>query len=288
MHEHPSITLENVHVEYALYGMGSRSLKKTLLRLGTVGRFGKDANELERVHALKDVTLTLSEGDRVGLIGGNGAGKSTLLRVLAGSLRPASGRVRRVGTLSSLFDVTLGMNMEATGWDNIVLRGLLLGLTTREIRARAPEIAEFSGLSDQLYRPVHTYSSGMLLRLAFAVSTAVQSEVLLLDEWIGVGDAEFLSRAQRRLSDMVANARIVVIASHSVQLLRSLCERVVWLKDGRVAMDGEAEPVLQAYYAQSVLHQDGAAAAAGSSLLAGLQGDLDIAPPAWDKLQEAK
>lgn len=283
MDEPASITLDNVHIEYALYGMGSRSLKKNLLRLGSVGWFGKDAGELERVHALKGVTLNLSEGDRVGLIGGNGAGKSTLLRVLAGSLRPARGRVRRVGTLSSLFDVTLGMNLEATGWDNIILRGLLLGLTTREIRARASEIAEFSGLHDHLYRPVHTYSSGMVLRLAFAVSTAVQSEILLLDEWIGVGDAEFLNRAQQRLGTMVANARIVVIASHSVPLVRSLCKRVVWLRDGQVVQDGPTETVLDAYSAEAVPGTGSIFSAPSSvspSLLAGLA-------PAGTAVQEA-
>lgn len=271
MAEAASITLDQVHIEYALYGMGSRSLKKNLLSLGTSGRFGREATELERVHALKGITLRLGEGDRVGLIGGNGAGKSTLLRVLAGSLRPASGKVRRVGTLSSLFDVTLGMNLEATGWDNILLRGLLLGLTTREIRARADEIAAFSGLAEHLFRPVHTYSSGMLLRLAFAVSTAVQSEILLLDEWIGVGDAEFLNRAQRRLGDMVANASIVVIASHSPQLLRSLCDRVIWLGDGRIVQDGPADAVLEAYYAQLAAVPFDPAARPGPSLLAGLQ-----------------
>lgn len=247
MSEPASITIDDVHVEYAIYGLGSRSLKKTLLRAGSQGRLASDARALERVHALRGITLTLKEGDRLGLIGGNGAGKSTLLRVMAGSLRPSQGRVRRVGTLSSLFDVTLGMNMEATGWDNIVLRGLFLGLTTPEIRARAEEVANFSGLGDDLYRPVHTYSSGMLLRLAFAVSTSVHPEILLMDEWIGVGDAEFIAKAQQRLTNMVERARILVLATHSLPLLGSLCSKTLWLHDGQELMFGDTAQVLEAF-----------------------------------------
>lgn len=248
--EATSISVDRVWVEYAIYGMGSRSLKKTLMRWGSGGRLAGDANELWRVEALRDVSLTISDGERIGLIGGNGAGKTTLLRALAGSLRPVSGTVRRVGTLSSLFDVTLGMNVEATGWDNIRLRGLFLGLSSEDIRARAQEIAEFSELSsDNLARPVRTYSSGMLLRLAFAVSTSVHPEILLMDEWIGVGDAKFLAKAEQRLTDMVDKASILVLASHSDDLMRRLCTRLIWLDAGRVLADGPVEETLANYHA---------------------------------------
>jgi ABC-2 type transport system ATP-binding protein/lipopolysaccharide transport system ATP-binding protein len=250
--EAPSILLDDVWVEYAIYGMGNRSLKKTFLNLASAGRLANDSADLSRVVALKGVSVELKDGDRVGLVGGNGAGKTTLLRVMSGGMRPVLGKMRRVGITSSLFDVSLGINMEATGWDNIVLRGLFMGLSLAEIRSRTGEIAEFSGLPpEHLARPVRTYSSGMLLRLAFAVATSFDPDILLMDEWIGVGDANFLERAQSRLTDMVERARILVLASHVDSFIRQLCTKAIYLDNGQVRAFGPVEEVLAEYHRHS-------------------------------------
>jgi len=250
--ESSSIVLDDVWVEYSIYGMGSRSLKKTVAQMLSGGRLARDASdELTRVVALKGINLSIQNDERIGLIGSNGAGKTTLLRVMAGALKPASGRVRRVGITSSLFDVSLGMNYEATGWDNITLRGLFLGLSPAEVRSRTDEIVEFCGLTpEQLSRPVRTYSSGMLMKLAFAISTSVHPEILLLDEWIGVGDAHFVDKAQKRLTELIDRARILVIASHYDHLIRSLCNKVAYLQEGQVIACGPVEETLALYHSQ--------------------------------------
>lgn len=249
--EPPSIRLNDVWVEYAIYGMGNRSLKKTMVHLASAGRLAQDGGGLSRVQALKGINLEIRDGDRIGLVGGNGAGKTTLLRVLSGGMRPVRGTMRRVGRTASLFDVSLGINPEATGWDNIVLRGLFLGLSRAEIRARTGDIVDFSGLApEQLARPVRTYSSGMLLRLAFAVSTSFHPDILLMDEWIGVGDAQFLEKAQTRLTSMAENARILVIASHVDAFIRGLCTKAIHMEEGRIVDIGPVDEVLAHYQAK--------------------------------------
>jgi ABC-2 type transport system ATP-binding protein/lipopolysaccharide transport system ATP-binding protein len=245
--EPSSISLDDVWLEYPIYGARGRSLKDQVIHLASGGRVSR--TETTRVQALKRINLRLDEGDRVGLIGSNGAGKTSLLRVFAGALYPARGRVRRVGSTSTLFDVFLGMNGEATGWDNITLRGLFLGLSPDEIRARTHEIVAFSGLRpDQLSRPVRTYSSGMQLRLAFSVVTCINPEILLMDEWIWVSDAEFVDRAQHRLMDMVHRAKIMVIATHTDYLIRYMCTKAVYLQDGEIIAVGPVDDILAMYH----------------------------------------
>ena len=244
-----AITCENVSVDYPLYGAGSRSLKKTLMRMGSGGRISRDAGDRVCVQALRDVSLHIDHGERVGIIGSNGAGKTTLLRVLAGIYEPTRGVVRCEGRISPLFDTTLGMDTEATGYENIVLGGLFLGLSPREIRGRTDEIAEFTELGDYLSVPVRTYSTGMMLRLAFAVSTCIDPEILLMDEWIGVGDAHFLEKAERRMERLVDQSRILVIASHSDALIKRLCNKVVLLDHGEVKAIGLVADVLDRYNA---------------------------------------
>jgi ABC-type polysaccharide/polyol phosphate transport system ATPase subunit len=250
--ESPSIVLDDVWVEYIVYGLAERSLKKTLVRLASRGRVvDDDRADLSRVLALKGINLHVKEGDRLGLVGVNGAGKTTLMRVMAGVMKPVRGRVCRVGLTSSLFDVSLGMNAEANGWDNITLRGLFLGLTPAEVRARTEEIVAFSGLTpEQMVRPVRTYSSGMQVKLAFAISTSVYPDILLLDEWIWVGDASYRDKAHFRMTDIVQQSRILVIASHVDDVIRALCNRVVCLRDGQVIADGPVEETLAFYHAQ--------------------------------------
>ena len=243
------ILVNDVTVEFPLYGGGSRSLKKTLMRAGTGGRIARDAGERICVQALRNVSLAIGHGERVGLIGANGAGKTTLLRVLAGIYEPAYGTVRVEGWTSPLFDVGLGIDSEATGYENIMLRGLLLGLDPDEIRARIQEISDFTELGDHLSLPVRTYSAGMRLRLAFAVSTCIRPEILLMDEWIGVGDAHFLEKAEARMHDFVDRSSILVIASHSDALIKRLCSKVVLLDHGEVKAIGLVAEILDQYNA---------------------------------------
>lgn len=245
-----TILLENVWVEYAIYGLANRSLKKTLVGLVSRGRLAREVNEeLARVVALKGISLRVDDGDRLGIVGANGAGKTTLLRVMAGALKPARGWIRRVGFTSSLFDVSLGMNSEASGWDNIILRGLYLGLTLLEIRALVDEIADFSGLTpEQLARPVRTYSSGMQVKLAFSISTAVRPDILLLDEWISAGDTAFVEKARQRMNELVDQSRILVFATHYDWLLAGTCNRAICLQDGSIVADGPVADTLAFYH----------------------------------------
>jgi len=170
----------------------------------------------------------------VGLVGHNGAGKTTLLRLLGGVYEPTGGQIDVQGTVTSLIDVTLGMDMESTGYENIVLRGMMLGMSKSEARKHTPEISEFSGLGESLSMPVRTYSSGMVLRLAFSIATTVHPDILLMDEWLSVGDAEFVLRAEERLKAMVDKASILVIASHNPAIISDLCNVVIKLEKGRI------------------------------------------------------
>lgn len=249
--EQSTIRLDDVWVEYAIYGLANRSLKKTLFRLASGGHLAHEVDEeLTRVVALKGINLEVNDGDRLGVVGANGSGKTTLLRTIAGVLKPARGRIRRIGFTSSLFDVSLGMNSEASGWDNIVLRGLYLGLTTREVSVLSDDIAEFSGLTaEQLSRPVRTYSSGMQVKLAFSISTSVRPDILLLDEWLGAGDAAFLAKAQQRMNSLVEQSRILVFATHYDWLLSGTCNRAICLQDGQVVSDGPVAETLAFYHA---------------------------------------
>jgi lipopolysaccharide transport system ATP-binding protein len=192
------------------------------------------------IQALADLSFEFSRGERIGLVGHNGSGKTTLLRVLTGIYEPVRGDLGVTGRVSSLLDLSLGMDHEATGYENIVLRGVLMGLSPSAIQSKVDEIAEFSELGDYLSMPIRTYSSGMLLRLAFAVSTSVAPEILLLDEWLSVGDAGFKEKTERRLLEMIESSAIVVLASHDLSLIRRFCSRMLRLDHGRILSD---EPV---------------------------------------------
>lgn len=244
-----SIELEDVVVSFPVYDQSSRSLKKRLISATTGGRIeaASESGKIKVVRALDGVSLALAHGDRVGLVGHNGAGKTTLLRVLAGIYEPTMGTARIDGHTAPLFDVALGMDPESTGYENIVLRGLFLGLSRREIDERVEEIAEFTELGEFLKLPIRTYSAGMRMRLAFAVSTSIDPDILLLDEGIGAGDAAFLEKAQQRLREFTEKAAIIVLASHSDSLVRQMCEKAVLMEHGRVLRMGATEEVLDAY-----------------------------------------
>jgi len=186
------------------------------------------------VQALGNINLELKSGDRLGLIGHNGAGKSTLLRVLAGVYEPSSGDFVRRGTVASLIDPALGIEVDATGVENIMLRGLVMGMSKRQVDDLTPAICEFSGLGEYVNMPVRTYSTGMLMRLAFSISTSIEADILLMDEWLSVGDAEFTEKAEARMKDVVAKSGILVLASHSLDLIAKECNRVIYLEHGRI------------------------------------------------------
>jgi lipopolysaccharide transport system ATP-binding protein len=229
----PNISLKNVGVNFPIYGAGANSLKKTLAASVTGGRFGKETG-VNVVQALSDINLELKAGDRLGLTGHNGAGKSTLLRTLAGVYEPSVGEFVRRGTVSSLIDPSLGIEPDATGFENIMLRGLVMGMSKKQIDELTPSIIDFSGLGDYINMPVRTYSTGMMMRLAFSISTSVQADILLMDEWLSVGDAEFTEKAEQRMKDVVSSAGILVLASHSPKLIENECNRVIHLEHGRI------------------------------------------------------
>ena len=242
-----SLRLESVTVDFPVYSTGARSLKKRLLHRGTGGRIAHGAGDRLRVRALEDVSLALKHGDRIGLVGPNGAGKTTLLRVLAGAYEPTRGRIERCGRTASLLNVSLGIDSEATGYENIMTRGLFLGLRPEQVRSRMDDIAAFSELGDYLAMPVHTYSAGMRLRLAFAVCTCFDPEILLMDEWLGMGDRAFVEKAQRRLKQFVERAGILVLASQNSSLLQRVCSTGILLDRGRVKCFGPINKVLPLY-----------------------------------------
>jgi lipopolysaccharide transport system ATP-binding protein len=230
------LAFESVSVDYPIFGADAASLKTTLTSAATGGRIGRDTG-VTVVEALRDISFELRDGDRLGLVGHNGAGKSTLLQTLAGVYPPTRGRYSREGSLASLVNPMLGIEREATGYENIMIRGLVLGLGRRTIRELTPSIAEFSGLGDYLHIPVHTYSTGMMMRLAFAITTCVRADILLMDEWLSVGDVEFRRVAEERIREMVSQSGILVIASHSADLIARECNRVIELSHGAVVRD---------------------------------------------------
>lgn len=247
----PSITLEDVQVEFPIYDARARSLRNRIFSRLKSERIDLAQTGRVVVRALIDVNLKFSAGDRVGIIGRNGSGKSTLLRVLAGIYMPSAGVARIEGSVAALLDIMLGMDMDSTGYENMILRGLALGLSRAQIRAVEAEIAEFCGLGGHLHLPAQTYSSGMLLRLAFAISTAYTREILLIDEVIGAGDAEFAGRARKRLIDMAQRSAIVVVASHNPAALREICDTGLVMDGGRICFRGPIDEALD-YYSHEV------------------------------------
>lgn len=242
------IRLQNVSVEFPIYNSSSRSLKNRVLSIATGGKIERRSDRLVIVRGLEDVNLTFREGDRVGLIGHNGSGKTTLLRVLSGIYTPTHGSAIISGHCVSLININLGIDPDATGRENIRLRSAMMGMPPEEVAEKFDQIAEFSGLGEFLDVPFRTYSSGMQLRLAFATSTAVRPEILIMDEWLSTGDEDFKDRANARMRDLVDSTKILVLASHSKELMEKNCNRVIWLEHGRVRMDGEPGEVLSTYF----------------------------------------
>ncbi len=241
------VQVKQVTLEYPIIGIGSRSVKNHVLSTATGGLItGGDA--IPVVKALQDVSFSLKEGDRLGLIGHNGAGKSTLLKVLAGIYKPTSGTVLTRGRVVSTLNLALGMEPEATGIENIFIRGLLLGMKKAEIRRKLDSIAEFTELGEYLHMPLRIYSSGMATRLAFATVTAMEADILLMDEVIGTGDARFMDKTEHRLKDFIHRSKILVLASHTEAIIRNFCNKALLMEQGKVRGIGSVDEMFQLYY----------------------------------------
>ena len=241
-----NILIDQLSISFPLYHGESRSLKKTVFAAAS-GRLGEDRSHRLVVQALRDISFTLNRGDRLGLIGSNGAGKTTLLRAMAGIYEPTTGTVTLNGAVTALLDPGQGMNLELTGRENIRLRGLYSGLADPHIKQLQSDVADFAGLGHFLELPVKTYSSGMIVRLGFALATAIKPQILLMDEWILAGDASFLDKARHRLETMVRGAEVLVLSSHNADIIMQWCNRVIWMDNGEVRADGPPHEILEAY-----------------------------------------
>lgn len=250
-----AIILKNVSIQIPIYDVGGASLRKTILKKTIGGRFEQSGSHLI-VDALKDISFEVHDGDRVALVGNNGAGKSTLLRVLSDVYPATSGTVQVTGEVSPMFDATLGMSMDATGIENIWICGRLWGLSPTQIKDSLEDISNFTELGDYLNVPVRTYSTGMMLRLAFAIATVRNPEILLLDEVVGVGDAAFFEKAFNRLQSIIRRSKILFLASHADAILRIVCDKAIWLDHGKLVQYGEFEEVVAAYRSQTKLTEN--------------------------------
>lgn len=234
------IEFDNVSLRYPIYGSHGMSLRSHLMRVATGGSIEKDSRTTV-ITALKNVSFTLNDGDAVGLIGHNGAGKSTMLRTMAGIYPPSSGRVIRQGKTATVFEIGAGLDYELSGYDNIIHLGMMMGLSYSEAKALTPDIEEFTELGDFLQLPIRTYSSGMTMRLMFAVATAVVPEILLLDEMFSTGDSGFKEKSQARIHKIIEESKVFVFASHDMNLIKQYCNRVFKLEHGILV---EVDPTL--------------------------------------------
>ncbi|MEI6985423.1 MAG: ABC transporter ATP-binding protein [Rhodospirillaceae bacterium] len=240
------IELDNVGIVFPVYGANAKSLRQTLFSRAT-GGVAKENHGVITVTALQNITMNIEDGDRVGLVGHNGAGKSTLLRVLARVYPPSSGKITIRGRISSLFNPALGMDPDDTGMENIRTIGLFLGMSPHEIDQKIHDIGEFTELGEFLALPVRTYSSGMQLRLSFAIATAIDPEILLLDEGFGAGDARFSEKAEHRINSLIKRTKVIVLATHSAGMIRSMCNRAALMTEGRLIAYGGVEDILNQY-----------------------------------------
>ncbi len=243
------ITLKDVNLYYPSSLYNRKTMKQTVFELI---KLQKPKPLLKDVHAIQGVSFEIKKGDKVGIIGHNGAGKSTLLKAISGIYPISSGSIDVEGSIKSLFDLSVGFEIDATGRENIMYRGLLLGETPNALKDKIDEIIEFAELGPFIDYPIKSYSSGMIIRLAFAISTMIDGDILFLDEIFGAGDARFMDKARNRILNMVESTSILVFVSHDLGAIKQLCNRVIWMEKGKVRMDGVTDEVVDAYYASLV------------------------------------
>jgi lipopolysaccharide transport system ATP-binding protein len=246
MSEAPLIQAEGVHLEYPVYSVSAQSIRKSVINAAVGGKLMKSAQGVVQVAALKHVSFRLHEGDRLGIVGHNGSGKTTLLKVLAGIYPPTQGWVKVRGEISSMLDISVGMDGQATGADNIKLLGRMRGLSGREIEAKLPEIVELSELGAYIHLPMRTYSAGMAARLAFMFATSFDPDIMVLDEWLGAGDASFAEKAKARMDHVVGRSRCVILATHALGMVETFCNKLLVLNNGRIAYFGDTEEFFSA------------------------------------------
>lgn len=239
------IKLSNVSVTFSIFNAKTRSVRNTLIN--AIGGKVNSIDNMVYINALDNINIEINEGERVGLIGHNGAGKSTMLKLLSGIYEPTEGTAEIKGYTSSLTDITMGMDPENSGYDNIIMRCILMGMTFRQAKGLIKEIIDFSELSEYIDLPTRTYSTGMYLRLAFTIATAVAPDILIMDEMIGAGDAAFIEKARIRSLELVKKTKIMVLSSHDMQIMRDICTRGIWMEKGKIRMDGEINEVIEAY-----------------------------------------
>ncbi len=226
------IELHSVDLTYPIYSVRAQSLRNAIGNLAVGGKLLKDGHDVIYVKALNNVSFTLQDGDRMGIIGHNGAGKTTLLKVLAGVYEPDCGLVQINGRVSSMLDIQLGVDREMTGRENLINMGRMRGYSTKQIMQMTPEIIEFTDLGQYIDLPLKTYSAGMTTRLIFGVATSMDPQILLMDEWIGAGDKFFFEKATARLNDILTKSRVIVLASHNFGLIKNVCTKLLVLDGG--------------------------------------------------------
>ncbi|MCO7519619.1 MULTISPECIES: ATP-binding cassette domain-containing protein [unclassified Pseudomonas] len=245
------IIAKDLVVEFPIYQGAQRSMRKTFLNAASGGRLAGSDSRVT-VRAVDGANFSIGDGERVGLLGHNGSGKTTLLRTLSGVFEPASGTLDMAGSVTSLLDISQGFDTDSSGIENITLRAITMGISRKQIKPHIDEICDFSGLGDYLKLPVRTYSSGMMMRLAFAISTSVGSDILLMDEWLSVGDDDFKARATERLNHLFNRAAIVVIASHDTALLARTCTRILHVDHGRIIREETVNELTGSGHAEKV------------------------------------
>lgn len=246
-----SISADSVQIRIPVYDYSARKLIVRSLSRGASVQEGASRKQ-NFVEALSNISLSLGDGDRLGIVGNNGSGKTTLLRLLSGIYQPTHGLIVVSGRVTSLLDMTFGIEPDLTGRESVILRAQLLGVPRRTIVDKLDEIQDFSGLKEFFDLPTRTYSSGMFLRLAFSVSTILSPEILIMDEWLSVGDEDFRGKAELKLKQMVSETSILIVASHSRSLIEESCNKAIWLESGRVKLAGTPQAVCSAYFASPI------------------------------------
>lgn len=243
-----SIRLKDVTLDFPIFASEHRSLKRRLINLLSGDIIASDSVGTRKVSVLKNISLTIKEGERIGVVGANGAGKSMFLRLLSGIYVPTHGEIEVIGSVSSMLNINLGIDGEISGLENLYLRSLLLGISKKEVSEALHKLADFTELGEFLHYPTKTYSTGMKMRVAFAVATQSSGDIVLLDEWLSVGDKDFKKKAETRLLDLIKNAKILVMASHSRSLIERLCTRVILINEGNIVMDADVKSVCDFYF----------------------------------------
>ncbi|MEQ9116292.1 MAG: ABC transporter ATP-binding protein [Rickettsiales bacterium] len=237
------VKLKNVTLDYPIFNTKSHSIRQKFFQ--AVGGKVSHYNQAKIVRALKNISFEINNGDRLAILGHNGAGKSTILKVISDIYKPTNGSVEVKGKVSSLTNIQLGMEFEATGYENIIMRGIFMGMTFKLIKSKIDEIIEFSELGEYINLPMRTYSSGMALRLAFSVSTCITPEILILDEMIGAGDRNFLHKVERRTKELMKNAKILVLASHNNNIIRKFCNKAIVMGKGEIIAHGNVDDMIK-------------------------------------------